>query len=347
MKKFMKKYLVNNIGYKILAAVFAFLVWLVVLNITDPEYTRTISNIPVKILNEQVVLDGTHVYTISSGDTTSVQVSGKRSIISTLYANDFLVTADFQELSITNAVPIKVELTGDKMRYSGQINLIPKDTSMIINLEDMTSRTLQAEVEYKGELPDDIVIDEANVVPKKVTMYAPESVTNAAEKVVVIVDSRFINADRNMVLEPVIRSASGKIIQQEGDVSLDTSQISVEFKVSSKKEVPIVVNVSGRPGKGLTFEGIELSQDYITLKGPQDTIKSLNRIVVPNDVINLNNEKEDFDVELDLAPYLPEDVTVYGESSMIIVTVRIGGEDAASENEETAVDEETDLDADK
>ena len=36
-----------------------------------------------------------------------------------------------------------------------------------------------------------------------------------------------------------------------------------------------------------------------------------------------------------------------GESSMIIVTVRIGGEDAASENEETAVDEETDLDADK
>ena len=332
MKKFLKKYIINNIGYKILAAVFAFLVWLVVLNITDPEYSRTISNIPVKIVNEQAVLDGTHVYTISSGDTTSVQVTGKRSIISTLSANDFLVTADFQELSLTNAVPIKVELTGDKTRYSGQVSLNPKDTSMIIKLEDMTFRTMQVEVEYTGDLPDDVVIDEANVVPKKVTLYAPESVTNAAEKVVVIVDSRFINSDKYMVLEPVIRNVSGRIIPEEGDVSLDTTQVSVEFKVSSKKDVPIVVNVSGRLADGLTFEGIELSQDYITLKGPQGTIKSLNRIVVPNDVINLNNVKEDFDFELDLTPYLPEDVSVYGESPMITVTVKIGGETQADKS---------------
>ena len=82
LRRILRKYIINNIGYKILAVVFSFLLWLVILNITDPEYTRTISNIPVQVVNENLVLDGDHVYTISSGDVTSIILTGKRSIIS-------------------------------------------------------------------------------------------------------------------------------------------------------------------------------------------------------------------------------------------------------------------------
>ena len=142
LRKISRKYIFHNFGYKILAVIFAFVLWLVVLNITDPETTRTFSNIPIQILNEDKVLDGTHVYTISSGEYTSVSVTGKRSIITALSLSDFQATADFSELSITNAVPIKVELKGDKQRYSGQLTYYTKDTSMLINLENMTSKQI-------------------------------------------------------------------------------------------------------------------------------------------------------------------------------------------------------------
>lgn len=330
LKQILKKFIINNIGYKLLAVVFSFLLWVVILNNTDPEYTRTITNIPVKIINEQAVLDGTHVYTIASGETTSAIVTGRRSIISALSADDFLVTADFQQLSLTNAAPIKAELTGDKLRYSGQVELNTKDTSMVINLEDMTSRQMQVEVEYRGELPDNIVIDEANIFPKKVTLEAPESIAGSAAKVVVVANAQMIKSDMEMTLKPIIKNANGSEIKQEGDVSLDTQEALVEFKVSNKKDIPIVVNVSGRLEEGLRFEGLELSQDYTTVKGPAESVRSLNRVVIPYGVINLSELKGDYDFEIDLTPYLPEDVTVYGESPMIMVTVKISEEETVS-----------------
>jgi len=333
LQKFLKKYIINNIGYKVLAIALSFLLWLVILNITDPENTRTIYNVPVRIENEQAVLDGTHVYTIASGDTTNIIVTGKRSILNTLSQNDFIVSADFQELSITNAVPIKVQMTGDKQRYASQITYSTRDTSMVINLEDMASRQLQVELEYKGDLPSGVVIDEANISPKKVNLSAPQSIVDSADKVVVTADSIYINSDTQMTLEPVIRNYDGGIIKQEGDVSLDVNEISVEFKVSYKKDVPIVVNVSGRPGEGIKFRGLELSQDLITVKGPAEAVNALNRVVIPNSVIRLQGATEDYDVSIDVTPYLPENVAVFGESPVITVTVKM--ETSEEEKEST------------
>ncbi len=319
----LQKYVINNIGYKILAILFAFLLWLVVLNITDPDYTRTISNITVQILNEPRVLDGSHVYTVSSGETTSVVVTGKRSIISTLSANDFIATADFAELSITNAVPIKVELTGDKLRYSGQITITAKDTSMILNLEDMTSKQVQVEVEYKGEISDNIVIEEANIAPKKVTIYAPESVTNAAEKVVVIANYANIESDTIMYLEPIIKNVNGDIIKQGDNVSLDEDEIMVEFKVSHKKDVPIKISTSGTVKSGYTIESVELSQDSIAVKGAENIINDLKQIEIPGEELDVSGADMDITAEIDVTPYLPEGTSVYGESPTVIVDVHI------------------------
>jgi YbbR domain-containing protein len=322
-REILQKYVINNIGYKILAILFAFLLWLVVLNITDPDYTRTISNIPVQILNEPRVLDGSHVYTVSSGDTTSVIVTGKRSIISTLSANDFVATADFAELSITNAVPIKVELTGDKLKYSGQITITAKDTSMILNLEDMTSKQVQVEVEYKGEISDSIVIEEANIAPKKVTIYAPESVTNATDKVVVMANYADIESDTIMYLEPIIKNVNGEVIKQGDNISLDEDEIMVEFKVSHKKDVPIKVSTSGTVKSGYTIESIELSQDYISVKGSESAINSLSQIEIPGEELNVNGADQDITMEIDVTPYLPEGTSVYGESPTVLVDVHI------------------------
>ena len=95
IRKFFQKWILNNIGFKILALIFAFVVWLVIMNTTDPVTTRTITGIPVEILNEDKVKDGEHVYTIVSGNTATIVVSGNRSIIGALSAADFRATADF------------------------------------------------------------------------------------------------------------------------------------------------------------------------------------------------------------------------------------------------------------
>ena len=323
LRRILRKYIINNIGYKILAVVFSFLLWLVILNITDPEYTRTISNIPVQVVNENLVLDGDHVYTISSGDVTSIILTGKRSIISSLTANDFSVTADFEELSITNAVPIKVALKGDKVRYSNQISMTTRDTSMIISLEEMDSKQIPAELEYAGNPLDNIVIEEANLSPKKVTLSAPQSIIESAEKAVVIVNYADITQDCTVPLMPSIRDKEGALVKESPDMSLDVSEINVEFKVSGRKNVPLSVTVTGEPADGYTVTGIELSQDMIAVKGPLSEIEDLETVEIPSDMINIWGAAEDVETEVDVTPFLPENMVVYGESPTLTVTVRI------------------------
>jgi len=164
VKAFLKKWIVNNIGYKILAIVFAFVLWLVILNTTDQDMTRTISNIPVTIENESVILDGTHVYTVEMGETATVVVSGKRSVINTLTPSDFSATVNFAELSLTNAVPIHIELTGEKARYANSVTINQKTMSMVINLEDVVEQTFDVQVSLRGEPKEGLIIEDADTL---------------------------------------------------------------------------------------------------------------------------------------------------------------------------------------
>jgi hypothetical protein len=74
----------KNLWLKLLALVVAFIVWLVIINITDPTISRQFTDIPVDILNENVITSANQVYEVESGKTVDVTVKGKRSFIEEL-----------------------------------------------------------------------------------------------------------------------------------------------------------------------------------------------------------------------------------------------------------------------
>ena len=105
------KTLVNNIGYKILAVVFAFILWLVVYNIDDPNKTvRFTTNVTVE--NESAVTDMNKCYEVLNGtNTVTFSVTAKRSVINKLEDTDFTATADMNRMIVdsdnkTARVPI-------------------------------------------------------------------------------------------------------------------------------------------------------------------------------------------------------------------------------------------------
>ena len=60
----MKNRIMKNLWLKLLALVVAFIVWLVIINITDPTISRQFTAIPVDILNENVITSANQVYEI-------------------------------------------------------------------------------------------------------------------------------------------------------------------------------------------------------------------------------------------------------------------------------------------
>lgn len=60
----MKKKLLNNWGLKLASLLFAFILWLIVINMTDPIEPRAFRNIPVKLLHSEVLTDEGMVYEV-------------------------------------------------------------------------------------------------------------------------------------------------------------------------------------------------------------------------------------------------------------------------------------------
>ena len=77
----MKEKILKNWGLKLMAVLLAFLVWFLVANIEDYTVTKTITGIPVEILNENAITDQDMVYDIVQGKTVDVKVEGRRSVV--------------------------------------------------------------------------------------------------------------------------------------------------------------------------------------------------------------------------------------------------------------------------
>ncbi|MGN1171218.1 MAG: hypothetical protein ACI4SZ_06145, partial [Lachnospiraceae bacterium] len=89
----MKKKLTANLGLKILAVLISVVIWFIVVNINDPVDKTVFRNIPVEILNADVITNEGKVYEVLDGsDTIDVTVLAKRSILDTLGKENIIAT---------------------------------------------------------------------------------------------------------------------------------------------------------------------------------------------------------------------------------------------------------------
>lgn len=340
VKTFLKKWIVNNLGFKILALALAFLLWLVITNTTDPNQTRTITGIPVQIENEELVLDGTHVYTVISGDPATVVVSGSRSIVGTLTAADFVATADFAELSITNAVPIKVELAGDKARYANAVNITQKTNSLVISLEDMSEESLEVDVQFNGQPSENLIIEDAVASPAIVVFHAPESMVTGAEKAVALVNYSEVTGDITLEKDLIVYNSDGAPIVLGEDVYLDQPRVSVRITTSSSKSVPVTIETSGVPAEGYELSGVSFSKNTVSVRGDEQVLSGITEIALPSDLLNIEGAEGDVSITVDLTPYLPEGVTLFGDTGTVTAIATIVQKETESTSEEEEKKEE-------
>ena len=115
----MKKYkFTDNLGLKIIAVIFAAFLWLIVVNLDNPVSTQTFSEIPVTIINEDIILSAGDTYQVLGEEKVSVVVSATRQVRQKLTKEDIVATADIKEMDTsTGLVPIKISIPNYAGKY--------------------------------------------------------------------------------------------------------------------------------------------------------------------------------------------------------------------------------------
>lgn len=315
----MRKKLTNNISLKILSVFLAIMLWLVVINVSDPEKTSTISNIPITIINEDAITGQEKVYEIVSGAKASVQVTGPRTIIDSLDSKSFRATADLSELSMTGAVAVNVELV--KPAYRSKVDIDVK-TTMKVAVEDLIHKEFTAEVSDKGNLAEGYVIFGRQMEESLVEVVAPESVMATINKVCVVVDMTGAKEDFSVNAKFQAYDNRGTVINAEkNNIKFSIPETRVDITVYPVKQIPFVYEIDSEKYPEAIITAVNISRENLMIVGKKENLDMINEIVLDTSSLEINRDTTSYELNYVLKDLLPDGVYVYGEDKTVSIKV--------------------------
>ncbi len=300
----MMKHLVNNPGLKILSVLLSVVLWMVVVKMADPDFTKTFS-VPVEILNKEVIRTmGKVPDIVGDTDIAVFYISGPRSYVEDMDSDDFSVTADLSQVDLsqdgeTKLVPI--EITAKKNEK--HIDIIRKTVNMQITLEDLSEQKFVISPETTGTPAEGCAIGDVEVIPNLLQVSGPESVVSRINRVSASINVDGISSDVTDSVKPVLYDENGEVISSEL-LEMNQNVVTIRASILGTKSVPVRCQVSGAPAEGYEYRGVELTPETVLIKGEAALLNGINSIDIPEDVINIEGEKEDIETTVDITPYL-------------------------------------------
>lgn len=319
----MKKYkFTDNLGLKIIAVIFAAFLWLIVVNLDNPVSTQTFSEIPVTIINEDIILSAGDTYQVLGEEKVSVVVSATRQVRQKLTKEDIVATADIKEMDTsTGLVPIKISIPNYAGKYESA-EAAPRNLQ--IQREKSGKKVLSLTVSTgNSKVRDGYILGDMTVNPDKVTITGPESILDQIDRAVALIDVEGLAKDSEETAKLGLYDISGNPISQTrlGN-NLGEGGITVSVEVLKIKSVPISLSVSGTPAEGYKYTGYSSEPETVQIYGEKDVVDKIEEIDVP--VIDVSGASQPIQKSVNISEYLPEGVQLVDEKTAnITVTAMV------------------------
>ena len=337
MKEWMENAkLFQNMTLKMASLAGAIIIWLIIMNINDPVVTRIIYDVPVNVVNTSYIESMGLSYKISDGyDTIAVTVRGNRSLVESLTASRFNVTADLTQIISLETEPVMVPLTVDSPRISSE-NLTASPRNINIDIEEMVSKEFVINATASGTTPaNGFEVGEMTVKPETVTIRGPGTLIDKIERVNAIVDVTGIRTDKD--IQPDIR-----ITDKNGEQITDTQMSYLSMNVTEEEMtvhvtvyavrsgVSLKVETSGEPASGYTVGNIAVTPSTLSVVGSRAVLDRLeqegNVITITSDsgLVDVTDKVSDVSVKIDIRRVLPEGLSLASQiSTTAVVSVQI------------------------
>lgn len=322
----MKKRLMNNIGFKILAFFIAFMLWLMVVNIDDPVMHKTFSDIPVSVINEEVLANAKQPQTYQIVDNTQsvdVSVTAKRKTLNRIKEEDIAAVADIKELTLDTQIPIDISIKGFEGRYD-DAQATPRNLQ--IRLEDELTKRFPIVPTTTGSVRDGYVLGDIQALPEKVSIRGPKSVISEISRVEASVSVSGLSKDTMLESELVLYDSNNNIIDQNLlSNNLGIEGVGVRVQILNTKNVPLNFDTSRiQTARGYEFSGITVEPEQIQIAGRRSIINEIESIDIPAGALDVSDIKEKTEEIINVADYLPEDTKLADENAgLVVVTISV------------------------
>ena len=303
----------KNIGLKIVALILGAIIWLAVVNTSDPSTTVTIHNIPITITNQNAITKKGLVYDVTTKQKVDVTVSGNRSVVSRLSADDFKATASLKELSMVKAAPVTVKLRDKSL--GRRVDIISQDVNTVtIDINKVIKQEYPVEVQFEGEPSEGYVAQVGSMSFNNVLVKASETSNKQIDKVVAKCDVDGADTDFSKTCKLVFLDKDGKEIKPK-HAKLYKKKVKVYVHLSEEKEVPISLATPGKPKSGYKVKTVELTPSTVKLVGDSEKLKDVEQINI-TESIDLSGKSSNTEVEINLDKYVEKGLSIDGSHTV-------------------------------
>ena len=328
MKNSILKALSNNLGYKILALSFAFVLWLMVYNTEDPTRTETMT-INVSVINKESVEKLNKYFEVSDGaGRITFSITAPRSVQEKLDEGDFTAVADMEYLTIdeggtTGTVPIELKCTNNNRSESVKVTTTTK--TLHVKLETLMSKQFVISANTVGKVASGHALGAVTITaPNVLKVSGPESVVSKVSAVVATIDVEDMSVNVTDTVVPVLYDSEGKEIDATR-LTLSNTTVNISANILKVKEVPITVKPSGDPAENYVITSILSNPTTIQLKGSATVLNSISAIEIPSELVNVEDATSDVYATIDISDYIPYGAELVDKSDATVdITVMIG-----------------------
>lgn len=320
----MKERLTNNLFIKLISVCIALLVWILVVNLSNPLKTKSVSDIPLEVLNDDVLTNAGLTYEIEGKKTISVSVLVRTLDFNKIQKSDFRAYVDLKDLwSVTGTVPVRIEVVNNRNLMEGN----PDSSTDVVHVvtEPIQEKAFTIKVNPVGELSDVYAMGATTLNPSVVKVKGPESMVGMISSVGIEIDLDGKEGDFSGKARTAMYDANGHELTFGSKVTMDTEEVEFEQVILRIKELALNFEVTGEVADGYRFTGISSPYKSVPVAGFKSVLAELTSLHITDAELNLDGLTADKKVSIDLNKFLPSaSLSLAGmESSIISVTLNV------------------------
>ena len=271
----MKQTLMKNFGLKLISLLLAIISWIVIINIQDPVEKGKFTDIPVQIINEEMVQEKDKIPVTIEGDKVDVVVEARRSILDNLTQKDFKAIADFSKISFMDAVPIEISLPA----YSEKEVSIIRGNDQVLKLilDDYVKKSFTFEIRMQGEAAEGYIAGEAIVSPNVIQISGAATVVSKVKEVVLDIVLKEDYSD-------FVAEASPKVYDMNGDLmdiselELSVDKVTVNVPILHTKTVKLKIVPTGTLPENYEIVETLIAPETVTIAGSSADIAKISQL---------------------------------------------------------------------
>lgn len=308
---FEKSKISRNTTPKIIAGLFAIVLWLYVMSEVNPETNITLNDLQVELLNVEEIKDSGLVVIGQEDFTVNARISGRRNEVYKVSRDDIRITADLRGFQQgVNSIPLEI---------SQPVNVTSVEISpqqIKVNLDKVVKNQKTVEIEAKGDTELGYDVGDMVITPNEVLVEGPESKVNSVAKVIGEIDIE--KAKKNIRANIPI-----KAVDKEGNVingvNVKTTYVNVFAPIQKVRNVTIKPQIEGQVRDGYKITGIEVAPKLVLLKGKEEVVQSYSEVLTQP----LNIDDLDHTIKSKVNLILPENIETPQLTDLPEITVNV------------------------